>query len=66
MLQIYFALFRLKKGKIENEILNLHKIILSGIDDTNAGFYRDCMVRISGSRTILPNPVKIPNLMNDF
>jgi Fic family protein len=32
----------------------------------NAGFYRDCMVRISGSRVIMPNPIKVPVLMNDF
>ena len=50
----------------ENEILNLHKIILSGIDDTNAGFYRDCMVRISGSRVVMPNPMKVSALMNEF
>ncbi|MCQ2740206.1 MAG: Fic family protein [bacterium] len=50
----------------EKEILNIHKIILNGIDNTNAGFYRDCMVRISGSRTVLPNPIKVPALMTDF
>ena len=32
----------------------------------NAGFYRNCRVRISGSRAILPNPLKVPELMNDF
>ena len=50
----------------ENYILQIHKIILSGIDDTNAGFYRSVRVRISGSQTILPNPLKVPNLMKDF
>ena len=50
----------------ENYILQIHKIILSGIDDTNAGFYRSVRVRISGSQTILPNPVKVPDLMRDF
>jgi len=50
----------------EKNILNLHKIILTGLDDTNAGFYRDCRVRISGSDTILPNPLKVPQLMTDF
>jgi len=50
----------------ENYILQLHKIILSGIDDTNAGFYRSVRVRISGSQTILPNPLKVPDLMKDF
>lgn len=50
----------------ENYILQIHKIILSGIDDTNAGFYRSVRVRISGSQTILPNPLKVPDLMRDF
>ena len=47
----------------ESTILSLHKIILSGIDDLNAGFYRSVKVRISGSATVLPNPVKVPDLM---
>ena len=50
----------------ENYILQIHKIILSGIDDTNAGFYRSVRVRISGSQTILPNPLKVPDLMKEF
>ena len=50
----------------ENYILQIHKIILSGIDDGNAGFYRSVRVRISGSQTILPNPLKVPDLMKEF
>ena len=50
----------------ENYVLQIHKIILSGIDDTNAGFYRSVRVRISGSQTVLPNPLKVPDLMRDF
>ena len=50
----------------ENTILALHKIILSGIDDMNAGFYRSVKVRISGSATVLPNPLKVPDLMAAF
>lgn len=50
----------------ENTILDIHKIILIGLDDTNAGFYRNCRVRISGSNTILPNPLKVPVLMEEF
>ena len=44
----------------ENFILNIHKIILTGLDDDNAGFYRNCRVRISGSTVIMPNPIKVP------
>lgn len=50
----------------EKSILDIHRIILIGLDDTNAGFYRNCRVRISGSNTILPNPLKVPELMKDF
>lgn len=50
----------------EKEVLNLHKIILTGIDETNAGFYRNTMVRISGTRVVLPNPLKVPSLMLEF
>lgn len=50
----------------ENDILSIHALILKGIDDYNAGCYRRVAVRISGSRVIMPNPVKVPNLMADF
>ncbi len=50
----------------ENVVLDIHKKLLSGIDNYNAGFYRNCPVRISGSRVILPNPMKVPDLMKAF
>lgn len=50
----------------ESFVLQIHKIILSGIDDSNAGFYRSVRVRISGSQTVLPNPIKVPDLMKEF
>ena len=58
----------LKSKAIINEtvVLDIHKKLLSGIDDYNAGFYRNCPVRISGSRVILPNPMKVPDLMKAF
>lgn len=50
----------------EEDILTIQGIILKGIDDDNAGFYRNVAVRISGSTVILPNPLKVPNLMAGF
>ena len=50
----------------EKDILHIHHVILKGIDDTNAGHYRSVPVRISGSAVILPNPRKVPDLMQDF
>ncbi len=55
-----------KTAITENVVLDIHKKLLSGIDDYNAGFYRNCPVRISGSRVILPNPMKVPDLMKEF
>lgn len=48
------------------DILNIHSIILSKIDDTNKGRYRNVVVRLRGSETILPNPLKVPKLMDEF
>ncbi|MCB9988295.1 MAG: Fic family protein [Rhodospirillales bacterium] len=50
----------------EDDILKIHNIILKGIDDENAGHYRNVPVRISGSSVVLPNPAKVPNLMADM
>jgi Fic family protein len=50
----------------EKDVLKIHDIILSGISKEDTGFYRRVPVRISGSAVILPNPRKIPELMNDF
>lgn len=56
-----------KKDKVDEDvILQIHKLILSGIDDLNAGSYRPVRVRLVGSNTILPNPAKVPELMKEF
>ncbi len=51
---------------IERELLNIHALILRGIDHDNAGMYRSVRVRIKGSDHFFPNPVKVPALMNDY
>jgi Fic family protein len=48
------------------DILHLHNVILRGIDGHNAGHFRSVAVRISGSTTVLPNPHKVPDLMDGF
>lgn len=48
------------------EILAIHEVILRGIDDEHAGRYHSVPVRISGSRVVLPNPRKVPELMDKF
>lgn len=56
------------KKKIINvdTILTIHDLILSGIDDDHAGCWRTVGVRLLGSKTILPNPAKVPALMAQF
>ena len=50
----------------EESIQKIHSLILAGIDDPNAGHYRQVPVRISGSTVILPNYLKVPALMTEF
>ena len=55
-----------KQTIAENTILDLHQQILQKIDDTNAGRYRTVPVRIAGSTVIMPNAMKVPELMEKF
>lgn len=48
------------------DVLAIHDIILAGIDADNAGHYRNVPVRISGSTVVMPNPRKVPDLMDGF
>lgn len=50
----------------ESEILDLHRIILTGIQSEDAGRYRSVRVRVAGSMRIFPNPLKVPELMSEF
>lgn len=50
----------------QRHILDIHRLILQKIDYANAGRYRTVAVRIAGSRAIMPNPVKVPQLMDEF
>src|SRR3989344_4817520 len=48
------------------DIFDIHSIILNKIDDTNKGRYRNVAVRLRGSETVLPNALKVPELMDEF
>ena len=50
----------------ESVLLQLHAVILRGIEDEWAGRYRSVGVRISGSRHVPPNPLKVPTLMEEL
>ncbi|MBF0491658.1 MAG: Fic family protein [Deltaproteobacteria bacterium] len=57
---------RNRKDLTEETLLKIHAHVLKGIGDSNAGIYRQVPVRISGSRVVMPNPLKVPSLMQDF
>ena len=44
----------------ETILLNIHKLILQSIDNTNAGTYRKVQVMISGAKHIPPQPFLVP------
>lgn len=61
------TLIRKKREELTaHDILSIHSIILNKIDDLNKGRYRTVPVRLRGSETILPNALKVPDLMEDF
>lgn len=55
-----------KQELTDRDILDIHSIILNKINDTNKGRYRNVAVRLRGSETILPNALKVPQLMEEF
>ena len=55
-----------KEGLTKRTLLELHALILRGIDRENAGCYRSVPVRISGSKHLPPQPFLIEKLMEDY
>lgn len=50
----------------ENDILDLHRLVLVNIEEEIAGRYRNGRVRIVGANFIPPNPLKVPYLMEEL
>lgn len=50
----------------ERNIKEIHSLILKEIDKDYAGRYRDIQVRISGSSHLPPDPLFVPELMEQF
>src|SRR3989344_6889495 len=50
----------------ENDILDIHRLILNKIEESNAGRYRTQHARLTETDVVLPNPVKVPDLMEEF
>lgn len=56
-----------KKKEITGaDLLEIHKIILARVDETNAGRFRTVPVRIAGSTVIMPNAAKVPELVKEL
>ena len=55
-----------KEALTKRYIMDLHRLILKGIDTENAGVYRRVPVRISGSPHELPQPHQLEQLMLDY
>lgn len=55
-----------RKDISQRDVLDIHALILKKIDDENAGKYRNVAVRIRGANVILPNPLKVQELMDEF
>lgn len=50
----------------ETTIREINRIVLDKIEGYNGGIYRTQHARIRGSTTVLPNPAKVPELMEQF
>lgn len=50
----------------ERDLLDLHQILLTRIQDEKKGAYRTYAVRVAGSNHVPPNAVKVPDLMEDL
>jgi Fic family protein len=55
-----------KTNFTETILLNIHKLVLQGIDNNNAGTYRNLQVLISGAKHIPPQPYLVAKQMEDF
>lgn len=48
------------------DVLDLHQRVLYGTNHVEAGFFRRGSVRVAGSRTVFPNPLKVPELVEQL
>ncbi|MFY0599078.1 MAG: Fic family protein [Cyclobacteriaceae bacterium] len=55
-----------REDLIKRNLLELHALILKGVDSPNAGTYRKVPVRIGGSKHEPPQPFLLDKLMEDF
>lgn len=62
-IHLLYQLADAKRKISEKDILNLHRLVLSKIDETIAGKYRKQQVYIEGAAHVPPAPGKVPGLI---
>jgi len=50
----------------EDDILNVHKLLMHGIDDQNAGRYRTGQVRVAGASFMPPSADRVKPMINEL
>jgi len=50
----------------EHDLLDLHRIVMTRVEDSHAGSYRTSAVRIAGAKHLPPSPLKVPDLMSQL
>ncbi len=50
----------------ENNLLDLHRTLMTRVQDRTSGTYRTYAVRVASSNHIPPNPIKVPDLMTEL
>jgi len=63
---IKFLVGKTRRDITKNDISDINKIILYKTEENSGGRYRTMPARLTGSETILPNPIKTPELMEEF
>lgn len=53
-----------KASLAATDLLELHRRVLYSTNQHEAGFFRRGSVRVAGSQTIVPNPLKVPELID--
>ncbi len=65
-IHLLYDLVGQKESFTKYNVLQLHSLILRGINSRDAGVYRNVQVRISGAEHVPPQPYLIDKMMEDY
>ncbi len=57
---------RLNRPLDDNDVRNIHRIIVRGLDDDNAGMYRGASLTFGPGGPLMPDPVRVQRMMDDL